>query len=93
MNGSLSDLAGCKPAVRQTKCLRYGAREFVGSIVAGVRTLEFQDPFAVLNCCARDGHTPTAEPAPVPFLRVHSPRNFSFFLEALFSKLPAGLLP
>jgi hypothetical protein len=30
-NGPLSALAGCKPAVRQTKCLRYGAREFVGN--------------------------------------------------------------
>jgi hypothetical protein len=32
-NGPLPDLAGCKPAVRQTKCLRYEAREFVGSNV------------------------------------------------------------
>jgi glucokinase len=32
-NGPVPDLAGCKPAVRQTKCLRYAAREFVGSQV------------------------------------------------------------
>jgi hypothetical protein len=46
-NRPLPDLAGCKPAVRQTKCLRYGAREFVGSNSADVRTREAGTPLAV----------------------------------------------
>jgi hypothetical protein len=40
------DVAGCKPAVRQTKCLRYGAREFVGSDVGRAQPVEKQSPFA-----------------------------------------------
>jgi hypothetical protein len=56
-NGPLPDLAGCKPAARQTKCLRYGAPEFVGSNVRprNRRTISFQSDLAV----AEDGHTPT----------------------------------
>jgi zinc protease len=55
-NGPLPDLAGCQPAVRQTKCLCYGAREFVGSNARprNTRSALFQSNLAV----AEDGHTP-----------------------------------